>query len=38
MAPKVVALMEKSGEFEQMEKIPDYLGIPRIVRGQRREG
>jgi release factor glutamine methyltransferase len=38
MAPKVVALMEKSGEFEQMEKIPDYLGIPRIVRGRRREG
>jgi release factor glutamine methyltransferase len=32
MAPKVTALMEKSEEYEQIEKIPDYLGIPRVIR------
>jgi release factor glutamine methyltransferase len=37
MAPKVTALMEKSEEYEQIEKIPDYLGIPRVIRARRRE-
>ena len=36
MAPKVTEVMEKSGEYEQVEKIPDYLGIQRVVRAQRR--
>jgi release factor glutamine methyltransferase len=36
MAPKVAALMEKSGKYEQIEKIPDYLGIPRVMRARRR--
>ncbi|MEW6658913.1 MAG: peptide chain release factor N(5)-glutamine methyltransferase [Thermodesulfobacteriota bacterium] len=37
MAPKVVELLEISGEFEQMEKIPDYQGMQRVIRGRRRE-
>jgi len=38
MAPKVIELMEKSGEYEQIEKIPDYLGSQRVIRARRREG
>ena len=37
MAPRVTALMEKSEEYEQVEKIPDYLGIPRVIRARKRE-
>jgi release factor glutamine methyltransferase len=37
LAPKVAALMEAVGEYERIEKIPDYLGIQRVVRGRRRE-
>jgi len=37
MAPKVTELMEKSGEYEQIEKIPDYLGVERVIRARRRE-
>lgn len=36
MAPKVTEVMEKSGEYEQVEKIPDYLGIQRVIRARRR--
>ena len=37
-APKVAALLQETGEFEQIEKIPDYLGIERVIRARRREG
>jgi hypothetical protein len=30
--------VEKTGEFEQIEKIPDYLGMERVIRARRREG
>ncbi len=36
MAPKVTELMENSGDYEQIEKIPDYLGIRRVIRARRR--
>ncbi|MHB8067574.1 MAG: peptide chain release factor N(5)-glutamine methyltransferase [Desulfobaccales bacterium] len=36
-AQKVAAFMEKSGVYEQIEKIPDYLGIQRVVRARRRK-
>jgi release factor glutamine methyltransferase len=36
-APKVAALVEKTGKFEQIEKIPDYLGVERVIRARRRE-
>ncbi len=36
-AAKVAAFMEQSGAYEQIEKIPDYLGIPRVVRARRGE-
>jgi release factor glutamine methyltransferase len=34
-APRVVALLEKTGAYEQITKIPDYQGIDRVVRGRR---
>ncbi|MBI4795304.1 MAG: peptide chain release factor N(5)-glutamine methyltransferase [Deltaproteobacteria bacterium] len=37
-APKVAELVEQTGEFEQIEKIPDYLGVKRVIRARRREG
>jgi release factor glutamine methyltransferase len=37
-APKVAALVQKTGEFEQIDKIPDYLGVERVIRARRREG
>jgi release factor glutamine methyltransferase len=36
-APRVVELVENTGKFEQVEKIPDYLGVERVVRARRRE-
>lgn len=35
-APKVAALMAETGAYEQIEKIPDYLGIERVIRTRRR--
>lgn len=35
-APKVAALMAESGAYEQIEKIPDYLGIERVIRARRK--
>jgi release factor glutamine methyltransferase len=37
-AAKAAELVEKTGEFVQIEKIPDYLGVPRVIRARRREG
>jgi release factor glutamine methyltransferase len=37
-AEKVAALVEETGKFEQIDKIPDYLGVERVVRARRREG
>jgi len=37
-AQNVADLMENSREYAQIEKIPDYLGIQRVVRARRREG
>lgn len=36
-ASKVADLVQGTGEFEQIEKIPDYQGILRVIRGRRRE-
>ncbi|RJR42596.1 MAG: peptide chain release factor N(5)-glutamine methyltransferase [Deltaproteobacteria bacterium] len=37
-APKVAALVEETGKFENIEKFPDYLGVERVVRARRLEG
>jgi release factor glutamine methyltransferase len=37
-AQKVEEVLQKTGEYEEMEKIPDYLGVDRVIRARRREG
>ncbi len=36
-AQKAADLVQGTGEFEQIEKIPDYQGILRVIRARRRE-
>jgi len=36
MAPQVAELLQETGAFGQMEKIPDYQGVPRVIRARRR--
>lgn len=36
-APKVEELLEKTGEFAEIVKIPDYLGVERVIRARRRD-
>jgi release factor glutamine methyltransferase len=37
MVPKVLELLEETGKYEQIERIPDYLGVQRVMRAQRRQ-
>ena len=36
-APKVAELLQETGAYEQIEKIPDYQGVQRVIRARRRE-
>ncbi len=36
-AAKVAALLKETGEYEEIEKIRDYLGIERVIRARKRD-
>ena len=37
MAPQVAELLQETGAYAQIESIPDYQQVPRVVRARRRE-